>query len=76
MVSIDIVNHILLEAYRNYLNGIKTYKIQIPWNSYQSLYNEAINSLNEDGLINIESRTTSFFNVSLTPYGISCASEL
>lgn len=72
----DISNDILLRAYKNYLNDIEVYEFKIPWNSYQSLYNKAINYLNENGLITIRARAIGFAKISLTPLGISCASLL
>ncbi|NFD30415.1 hypothetical protein EXN57_02625 [Clostridium botulinum] len=76
MVRNDISNDILLKTYKNYLNGIEIYELKIPWNSYQSLYNEAINHLNENGLIAIKARALGFAKISLTTLGISCASSL
>ncbi|EQB4336209.1 hypothetical protein HYI19_07570 [Clostridium botulinum] len=72
----DISNDILLKAYKKYLDGTDVHKVEIPWNDYQSLYNEAINYLTENGLIAIKARTIGFAKISLTSNGISCASAL
>ncbi|BDR66974.1 hypothetical protein K144312032_12020 [Clostridium tetani] len=72
----DVFNKILYDAYKSYLNDITLYRCQIPWDSNQSLYNKAINSLVQNGLIIVKARTIRFVNIVLTPYGISCASEL
>lgn len=76
MVCNDICNDILLKAYKNYLNDVQIHRVDIPWDSYQNLYNEALNYLNDNELIAIKVRTIGFAKISLTDWGISCASSL